>query len=279
MKKGQGAVFLTISLLVITITIILSLSFFWESSTDRKNELRLSEDLYVASNAIKLGKLYYDTSMDYSVFQAIYNVAKNGGWETQKNELNTDENSIMDAIKKKIVENFEKYAAKDYSFLGKSVRIPPLENAKLEINKIVDGVIKVKAEGNKNIYFEEKVSTPMERRNVVMGISSTIERAYESDILMLHYIAKNFMDEVNSKSIYCGSLSDSYDETEERTGFVGKKFEVRKKVEKFSKSDSYCQATLNITVSAKEPKLLPVFNGTEVSYEPVEFKFKIEVSS
>lgn len=257
MRKAQGALFLTILLVVVVVIIVVSLQFHWSESIERKAELGFEEDLYVISNSLKLGKLYLETSMDYSVYQAMYDAGKNGGWDIKRGDLNLNRDVLESALKTKISENLKKYAEKGYNFLGKIIRLPAYEESGMVIEELADGGLNVTAKGEGNVYFEEITTVSMERKSIKLEVSSNLERIYDSKFFPLH-----------DKSVeVLNGITDCND---------GKRIEGDYEVVLEADKDvKPCIVNVSVTDISEE---FPVFNGTDVSFEPVTFEYLVGIT-
>jgi len=253
--KGTLINVLSLFLILSVVILVYSISFMQDSNNRKQKEVQFSEDLYVINNALKLGKLYLETSLDYSVYQAMYDVAKNGGWDTKKDNLNIDDNLLKEAVKKKIAANLKKYTEKNYNFLGKIIRLPPYEESGIIIEKESDGSPKIIAKGRENFYFEEKKTASMEKRLVRFEQSSNLEKTYAFRFFSLHEKAKEIMS----------GLKDCKKE-EKTDGDYG-----------ITTDPDTTGKQCTVTVKEKD-RTFPVYTGTKVSFEPISFNFLVKIS-
>ncbi len=249
MKKAQGAVLLAIMLIVITVIIISSLQFYLSSSIEKKSELQFDEDLYVTENALRLSKLYLETALDYSVYQAMFDAGKDG--------LPKNIDDLKGKLASKISENMKKYTEREFNFIGKIARLPTYDKNMLTIEKFGENDLNVSATGNGNIYFEETTTVQMEKKYIRLELSSYLERIYSFNFFGLYEKALEFSNKIN--------------ECEDEKIIDG--------IYEISLATDQNKKPCNVKVSVKDvSQTFPVFNGREVAFEPVVFEFLVSVA-
>ncbi len=257
MKKAQGAILMVFVLVFVIFVILNSMQFHWSKSIEKKAELEFKEDLYVIRNSLKLSKVYLDTSLDYSMYQGMYDVGKNGGWETKKNNLNDNKDEVKNALKKRISANLKNYVERDYNFLGEIIRLPPFNENKITIEELSNGNLNVSTEGERNIYFEEKTTIPTEKKSIRLELSSKLNKVYDFKFFSLH-----------DKAVEVSKGITDCDDKEETSGNY-------KIVLNANNDAKPCNVTVSVTDTSKE---FPVFNSAEVSFEPITFEYSVEIA-
>ncbi len=257
MKRGQGALFLSILLIAVAIIIFSSLQFHWSKSIEKKSELEFKEDLYVTSNALKVAALYVRSSLDFSVYQAMYDTGKNGGWATKKNELNMNRDEVRNVLRKKIADNMQNYTNRNYVFLGKVIRFPALNESNIAVEELSNEYLNVSITTQDNIYFEEVKTTATEKKSVRLEISPNLNRIYDFKFFSLYEKSKKVFGEIN----------DCRDEKR-----IDGNYEITINADKKIKP---CTINVIITDTSRE---FPVFNGTGVSFEPISFEYLVKIT-
>jgi len=249
MMKAQGALLLTILLILVTVIIISSLQFFWQTSTERRTEVQFSEDIYVTQNALKLSKLYVESAMDYSVYQAMF--------DTGRNELPSSDSVLTDKLAEATAKNMKKYTESGYNFIGKTISLPQYAQGSIIIKKTSDNRLNVSASASGNIYHEETLIGQMENKLVRLGLDSKIERIYPFDYFSLYDKALSVLN----------GLKDCTSETK-TDGSYAISLDAKKK-------SKPCIVKISVTDTSRK---FPVFNGTSVAFENIGFAFNAEVT-
>lgn len=126
--KGQaGVVAIPLILLAISVLIVSSdITFFWEEGTVK--EANIQATMYTMWNALQAAELYEDISIDYSVYQACYDLLRWGGFtEENKNWSNffngkehenpPDEEQFKKNLFQLVQEYINRYTGKPYYFV------------------------------------------------------------------------------------------------------------------------------------------------------------------
>jgi hypothetical protein len=129
-RKGSGVlVAVFILLLLIILFSLMGLSWFFGSSTER--EANIQTDLYAMANTLEATRFYLEGSMDYSVYQACYDMLKRGGyselpkwsedgevyWYDNGDKKPPTKEKYKSDLETLIKNNFRKYTKDEYSYL------------------------------------------------------------------------------------------------------------------------------------------------------------------
>jgi hypothetical protein len=211
-------------------------------------ELQFSEDIYVMQTALKLSKLYLETAMDYSVYQAMFDTGK---------DLPSNADVLKEMLASKISMNMKKYTMQGYDFIDKTINLPTYEEGMIKIEKMSDGELNISALGGGNIYYEEIKTGQMENELIRLELSSYLEKIYDFRFFSLYEKAVDISKEVKS-------CQDS-----KRTdGSYGIVLDANQTVKP-------CSVKVTVTDTSKK---FPLYNGTDVSFEPISFEFLVKVA-
>ena len=200
-------------------------------------------DIYMMNNAIDSSKLYLRASFDYSVHQAVYDIAKNGGLSrTVKNQWDRvlEESEFVSNVKKEILKNMNSYTAKGYRFLDMPslVRLPKYGDKNIELTESDEGT-RISLTG-----WNLEVSKRDEQEVIILESSSGMENLYEIDLFGMYKKAKQFYGQVNKS---CDAVVN---ETKNEGGFEIE-IEVLDKVS----AGSTCRATAGAQKTAQRNML------------------------
>ncbi len=127
--KGMTSSILSILLTIVLLYVaVYSIEFGTGSGIVITRKAEFQQDMYAMSNALESAKLYMDTALKYSTYQAFYDYGK---------EDKTDASSIdILSLQVKIKENLNKYTAGPYTFLSKNyeVSLPLYESASVDVD-------------------------------------------------------------------------------------------------------------------------------------------------
>ncbi|RLJ07997.1 MAG: hypothetical protein DRP16_02320 [Candidatus Aenigmatarchaeota archaeon] len=182
MKKAQTPVFLGIILVLIFVFVIYFLSFPFSGQEDNlqgKAEIQITS--YTMLNALDAAKSYIDTALDYSVYQACYEILEKSGWYEMPydNIYNdgyenygiwySDENKSLkppsddewkEGLEKKISDKLRVYASSAYRFLDDYyVYFPDYD---VSVKSFAPGSLEVETTANKNMWIKKTTETGQE---------------------------------------------------------------------------------------------------------------------
>lgn len=228
-------------------------------------------DIYMMKNAIDSSKLYLHASFEYSVYQGVYDTAKNGGFNKtviNRWEKVLEEGEFVSNVKTEILKNMDSYTYTDYRFLDlHSVRLPQYKEKDIEL---------AESDGGIGVYFSGgviSVSKRDEQEVIVLESSLSMGKIYEIDLFGMYDKARQFYNQVRNS---CESFSDA-DVGKERETHEGD-FEITQKVLSLDKTATSCKGEVRVSITEEDPREFPVFNGTDVSFEPVSFEFLVEIT-
>jgi len=144
---------------VYTLSVILNLQAY--QSHNQKIVLETEE--FSLEKALEAAKLYAETSLRYSFYQACYNVSLNGGWQPD-GSAPSGKNAAADAATfKKALENetlriLGAYAGGGYSFLGSFDVFVPAYGS-VAVTDMGDGVVNVTAASDKMLSIHRELDT------------------------------------------------------------------------------------------------------------------------
>lgn len=260
-KKGMSVNILSVGLVIVGAVIIYAI---FHPVLQTHLEEYTKTDIYVMKNAIDSSKLYLQTSLDYSVYQAMYDIAKNGGLSGTGNKWDNslDENNFVSNVKAEILKNLNSYTSKGYMFLDLSlVYLPNYEGKNTELSEL-DSKVKISLTGG-NI----RISKKDEQEIITLESSSDMERAYEIDFFGMFRKARNVFGPV--RSTFCDVVGN---QIKKEDGFV-----INQTVLSKSGSGPNCRATVKVSIE-DSTRTFPVFNGTDISFEHISFEYLVEIA-
>lgn len=191
-------------------------------------------------------------------------------WERTGTSVNPDEDKIINELNLSIINEMAKYTKSDYSFMEQYVKLPVYKAQDTEVKKGT-GFLNISLKSNEPISVTKEDRKLLERINLRM--SPNISKEYPIRYLDLYAMAVKAYQEVNTEDIkskcndYIGG--DKIKHREEVSGFVID-------AEIFDKVEAPCQLT--VLVSVKDTiRAFPVFNSTDVAFEPVSFEFLVKI--
>jgi len=168
----------------------------------KESNIIIKRDIYAMDNALEAAKIYLDTGLRFSVYQAMHDLGKKGGWMTIPEErktvigekeyaiwyfsgidLSPKEEEAMQGLRDSAKETFNKYTSKDYVFLeGFKVTLPSFNDVNIQNTEI--GITANTPETDKFIYIERKINKD------VVKLDKKIELSENFDINYLALFAK-----------------------------------------------------------------------------------------
>ncbi len=227
-------------------------------------------DIYMMKNAMDSSELYMKSAFDFSVYQAIYDIAKNGGLNrtsTNRWDKVLEEGDFVPNVKAEITRNFNSYTSKGYKFLDlpSLVGLPKYDEKEIGLAESDGGIRISLAEGTVSIHKRD------EEEVIFLESPFSVEKVYGIDLFGMYEKARQFYNQVRNS---CESFSKEGEERETPEG----DFEIKQKVLSLDKTATGCKAEVRISITEKDPEEFPVFNGTDVSFEPVSFEFLVETT-
>ncbi|MCD6590618.1 MAG: hypothetical protein J7K72_01465 [Candidatus Aenigmarchaeota archaeon] len=261
--KAYGVVFLTIIFIVIALTIASMVTIFFAKKTQTK-DIRFTEDIYVIQNAVEAADIYFKASLDYAVFQAIYDVGKNGGLEktwTKKPK----ESEVVSALKKTIVLNLNNYTKEKYIFFGKSVNLPTFIEDDIEV-KLMDDGVSVSIKSGKSLYYCDTKTGEQGKVSMRFEKSVDIEKIYGIKFSKMLKKAYEIFDSLSKISLPSekGKHLDGYPLSENDLDVDAVLHEIHPG-----------NKIIKINITQKDFKI-PVYVDKKVLYEPVTFTFFVD---
>jgi len=115
--KGQAEVILAFLLTIVMAWIMLtSLNVIWDSGFTINRKINIQQDLYAMENALDGAKLYMETALQYSTYQALFDYGKE-----EKSDDNTGKLSA--AVSEKTGQNLNRYTTDSYTFLSQNYKV------------------------------------------------------------------------------------------------------------------------------------------------------------
>ncbi|MEE9323888.1 MAG: peptidoglycan-binding domain-containing protein [Candidatus Aenigmarchaeota archaeon] len=181
------------------------------------------------------------------------------------------EQDLLNELKKGIKEMMESYLKEDYNFLDERVNLPVYENNDITIEKKDYGFLNITLKSSDSISITKEYPREMERIN--MQVSSNMSKGYPIRYTDLYEIAKDTFNELKLPYRYnCDSYipGDKLKYKESLSGFTID-------AEVFDREESPCKLTVKVSIE-DTTMAFPVFNGTDVSFEPVTFEYLAEIT-
>ena len=127
MKGFTSAILAILLTMVLLYAIAISLDFSFQSGFTINRKVDLQQDLYAMGNALDAAKLYMETALKFSIYQALYDYGKEGKQDSTTAKLTND-------IREKIKANLNKYASSQYTFLSQNYKVSIPEYESVEVN-------------------------------------------------------------------------------------------------------------------------------------------------
>jgi len=273
-QKGMANIIYIMGLILMC---IISLAYIvpFLSQQPEKNvvEIAVNNYVYLMRDSVEMAKLYLDNAARYSLYQAMYENGRDGGFEsTEKdNQIeydainyrlwynNTDtaptESDITDALEEAFEENFEKYT-KDQSVTGLfAVGIPRYN--KITITNANNYSLRLEGTGTADL----SVGNTMESgERIAVEKSSLINMTVHAPYYKLYQEALEFHKALEEKLLTCDKAA--IEKTTDKSSYT-------LDVKVLDTDDGSCLVRVN--VSSKKKFL--VWNGTNTTLEEIDFVF------
>jgi hypothetical protein len=182
-----------------------------------------------------------------------------------------DEQKVLKELKKAIKNKMEAYTSKDYSFMDEYVNLPVYDDKDMIIEKKDYGFLNITLKSNDSVSITKEDRKLKERIN--MQMSSEISKEYPIRYMDLYEIAKQTFSDMKTPNAYnCSDHipGDKLKHKESLSGFVIN-------AEVWEKEDAPCELLVKVSIE-DSTRTFPVFNGTDISFEPVSFEYLVEIA-
>jgi len=276
----------TIYAIVLIIIFIIAVGQLFYHFLNRETTLEyFLSDIYVAKNGMNLANLYLENSLDFAVYQAMYDSGRRGGWKEIPAGSAYDENltywqesggviipsgkDLNDSLKSAISENLNKYVQGGYLFLDKYYTLPEFEPDGIAVTD-TGNATRVSAASGMKIVFHDVIEHETGEERISIESAPRMGNTYTFDYFDLYEKSTGIFRKVRS------TLCDVLNEGDERTTTDGD-YKYTQKVLSKASSASTCTAEVRVNVTETGQEKFPVFNGTGVSFEPVSMVFIVKI--
>ena len=167
--KGQALIVPAIILIIVLIGIIAYLDIPLIKSTQTEKDIEVRAQMHAMGNALDAAKLYMETSLAYSTYQACYGTLRKGGWDSipsgkayqgyslwEPPEQHPTMLEFKASFESSIKENLGLYrGTKAYTFLSDYyVNLPSYASASAYVDEDT-GKMSVRAGAESNLYIEK----------------------------------------------------------------------------------------------------------------------------
>ncbi len=210
--KAQSSIVLMVFTILTIIVVISTVGLNWwiggekDKLLESKAEIQLS--VYEVNNALTAAKSYGEASLDYSVYQAVYEVMANGGWRENTytreiqgkryslwyngNDSSPSLKTVKREIQSAIEDNLRLYTEKPYTFLDEYKVSFPEYTIHVEFGE----KMKVKATSKRNLeitYSKDWGKVHLERNPLLEG-------TYEINIPGMLEKGKSLLSSVSARA-------------------------------------------------------------------------------
>jgi hypothetical protein len=203
----------------------------------RIEKMEFQQDLNAMKKALDLAKLYAETSLRYSVYQACYDNLRAGG-------VLPAEEEFKENLKLGIENNLKVYTSEGYNFLTEyRVTLPEYE---IVIEEFEPLVIRADSKNGENLWIEKTT----ERETIKLEKSPLITETLE----------------VNCYEIYQKGLEKSKEVSEVLSQIIGKEYEtnniedveneIRKELKTLQIDNEYLMEIMNINIGTTEYEIM-----------------------
>ena len=280
MKKGvvPSDVILAIVLVIIFILVIGQFIYFLLHSQTKIEYFVF--DVYVAKNGMNLANFYLQDSLDYAVYQAMFDNGRRGGldetpagaaynyWQETGGVISPSKKDVENHLKSEVAKNLNKYVAGGYTFLGKYYALPIFKSDEIKVNDLKDGT-EAAAETSGTIYFHDVIPHLTGEERVSIESVPLLVNKYPVDYFGLYDKSVEVFGEV--KTLQCAALKkgDKPKDNEKSSSYL-----VNAVV--LDKIDTPCEATVKINVTDSSSRF-PVFDGTTTTFQNVSMVFLVKI--
>ncbi|RLJ00488.1 MAG: hypothetical protein DRP03_00155 [Candidatus Aenigmatarchaeota archaeon] len=246
MKKRKGFetnLYIIIAIFILSAMIFMAINktFLMKSGV----EVSVMKDIYMAKNALYSAKIYMDTALDYSIYNALLALLASGfGKEVWEGEL--DNAYVIASMKNETIKNLNRYTLTGFNFMGRFVKLPVYDIRDIELK--MEDKIRIDL-AKRYITFVENYPLGGERVTLKLAFHPT--KNYSINIMplvekgnkILKEIRRSACSAVNLGDVLIDRIEDGY---EIKAGVI----------EKHSKP---CSATIQVNITSPF-LLLPDFN-------------------
>lgn len=242
-------------------------------------------DIYVVRNGMNLANLYLENSLDFAVYQAMYDNGMRGGWkEIPPGSLYAENRSyweetggiiipsredINDSLRSAITENLNLYVEGGYAFLGKYYTLPTFVAEGIAISSDLNGSTEVYAGSERKIRFHDVIEHETGEERINIESYPRLGNTYSFDYFRLYDKSSEVFNELKTEN--CLNLTEG---EKIRDNVMDESYVINAVVG--DKKETPCEAVLGINVTDSGMEF-PVFNGTDVSFEPMSMVFFVKI--
>lgn len=189
-------------------------------------------------------------------------------WQETASGLSPSKKDLNDSLKSAITENLNNYVEGGYKFLSKYYALPTFKTGGISINDLDDGT-EVFASSNKSISFHDVIEHETGEERISIEATPKLGDTYNMGYFKLYEKSSEVFNELKSKQ--CPDLKK---DDKPKDNFKDNNYVINVIV--VDKRDTPCEATLKINVTDLSSKF-PVFNGVDVTFEPVSMIFFLKI--
>jgi len=146
--KGVSLVIPTIVIIIILLMLLAAINIPLIKTSQYEKDLEVRSEIHTMSNALDTAKLYMETSLEYSIYQACYDNLRNGGWDSfpankyqgyavwDSSDLHPNDQEFKLALEESIASNLALYrGTQAYTFLSDyHVNLPVYQADNVTVN-------------------------------------------------------------------------------------------------------------------------------------------------
>lgn len=174
MKKGVAEqIFIILFLVAVLYSFWATINFVGLGGFEIQRNIVVQQDLYTMNNALEGAKLYMDTALKYSAYQAAFDYG-------QEDKADANKDSAAAKLSEKIKQNLNKYAQQRYTFLSQNygVKLPEYKDVSVEPDTTSKN-LKITATPLDNLKIEKDTET----ENIFLAKSGGLEFIFSYPLL------------------------------------------------------------------------------------------------
>jgi len=242
-------------------------------------------DVYVVKNGMSLANLYLQNSLDYSVYQAMFDNGMRGGWneiptgsvydgnhsywEEMGGVLSPSRKDLEENLRSAIIENLNEYVKGGYTFLSKYYTLPTFRADEITINDL-GNVVEIFANSSKTINFHDVIEHETGEERIEINSYPKLGDTYNIDYFRLYEKSSEIFSDLKSENCLNLTKDQKIRDSVRDENYVINAVVVDKK-------DNPCEATLEINVTDSSAKF-PVSNGINVFFGNVGMVFFVKIA-
>ena len=166
MKKGVAEqVFIIAAFITIIYAFLMTINFSWTSGVSVEKDITVQQNLYTMQNALDGGRLFLDTSLKYSVYQALFDY---GG----EDKVDANKDSFSASLAEKIKQNLNVYSKQTYTFLSQNYQVKLPQYTGVSVSQdIASKTINIKATPADSM----KIEKDSESENIFLAKKADLE--------------------------------------------------------------------------------------------------------